>query len=70
MHRSRSYDEVVQEGCTDWDVAGWEEHGEEFKLYVCSLCGLIASETIDHEDCTLQDWWHLDVKAFQKEPQD
>lgn len=52
----------------DWEVAQWEAEQKEFLLLVCSGCGFIASEIVEHDcDATLQDWWHLNVKSFQRE---
>jgi hypothetical protein len=54
---------------TDYEVAEWEETEEEITLYVCSGCGLIASEIVDHSEnevCILQDWWHLNVICKKK----
>ena len=51
-------------------IAEWEEKGKKLQLFVCSTCGLICDDMIDHynevdqQNCILQDWWHLNVKCF------
>lgn len=54
---------------SDNEVASWMENEKEILLYVCSECGLICSELINHRNCGLQDWWHLNVKCFEKKEQ-
>jgi hypothetical protein len=44
-----------------------ERRGAEMVMYICSQCGLIANETIDHRDCGLQDWWIMRVKFLPSE---
>jgi hypothetical protein len=51
----------------DWEVEEWEHDEDEILLYVCSECGLIASKLVQHGECGLQDWWHLNVKCYKKE---
>jgi hypothetical protein len=56
---------------TDYEVAAWEIAGTEYELLVCSKCGFIASEIIEHLECDaiLQDWWHLNLRCFRKKEQ-
>jgi len=61
-----SMEELMAKQVPDWEVAEWEEKEDELLLLVCSTCGLIASEMVDHGDCNLQDWWHLNAKCFVK----
>lgn len=52
---------------SDCDVGDWVYEKRKLKLYVCSTCGLICSELIDHQECRdkfSSDWWHLDVKCI------
>ena len=61
-----SYEEITSKSVTDYEVAEWEENEKEITLHVCSTCGFISNEIIDHGDCALQDWWELNVKCFEK----
>lgn len=52
----------------DYEVAEWEESQAELTLYVCSTCGLISDEIIEHgEDCALSDNWVLHVVCMKKQ---
>ena len=62
----KTYEEQIERFVSDSDIEEWEECEKELQLYVCSTCGLIASELIEHKECCLQDWWHLDAKCLTK----
>lgn len=47
----------------DYTVESWEQVKAPLRLYVCSLCGLIADRMLEHGECGLQDWWHLHAKC-------